>query len=341
MTRREWLALSGAALSTARAATPEILKPRALRNGDTVGLITPATHVADPDDLLKAERTLRYFGLVPKFGRNVGKRDGYLAGTVAHRLEDLHAMFSDPEIRGVFTIRGGYGSAQLLDKIDYALIRNNPKIFVGYSDITAMHLAIQRHSRVVTFHGPVPLSAFTEYTVEHFRKAVFGTEPLGTLRNPPETNELRPRHTVRTIRPGRARGQLVGGNLSLIAATMGTAYEVDTKGKILFIEDVGEQPYQIDRMLTNLRLAGKLQAAAGIVFGECSDCAPRDYKPSFASTLSFGEVLDQILGDLTAPVLSGLTIGHTADQLTLPVGVTATLDATRGELIIEEAATTK
>jgi muramoyltetrapeptide carboxypeptidase len=204
-----------------------------------------------------------------------------------------------------------------------------------------MHLAIQRRSGVVTFHGPVPLSAFSDYTVEHFRKAVFEAEPLGALTNPPETNELRPRHAVRTVRPGRARGPLVGGNLSLIAATMGTPFEIDTRGKIFFIEDVGEQPYEIDRMLTNLRLAGKLQAAAGVIFGECNECAPREYKPSFASTLSFGEVLDQVLGGLTVPVLSGLTIGHTSDQLTLPLGVMATLDATRGELIIEEAATTR
>jgi muramoyltetrapeptide carboxypeptidase len=339
MTRREWLALPGA-LAAAQV-QPPLLKPAALQKGDTVGLITPATYVTDPDELLKAERTLRYFGLAPKFGRNVGKRDGYLAGTIAHRLEDLHTMFSDPRVRGVFTIRGGYGSAQLLDRIDYGLIRKNPKVFVGYSDITAIHLAIQRRSRLVTFHGPVPLSAFSDYTVEHFRKALFQAEPLGVLTNPPETNELRPRHTLRTIRPGRARGPLVGGNLSLIAATMGTPFEIETTGKIFFIEDVGEQPYQIDRMLTNLRLAGKLQGAAGIIFGECSECAPREYKPSYASTLSFGEVLDEVLGGLSVPVLSGLTIGHTADQLTLPMGVMATLDAVRGELIIEEAATKK
>lgn len=338
MTRRNLLALPAAALLRGED-RPELLKPKALQKGDTVGLITPATYVADPDNLAKAERTLRYFGLVPKFGRNVGKRDGYLAGTVAHRLEDLHAMFADPAVKGVFTVRGGYGSAQLLDRIDYGLIRRNPKVFVGYSDITAMHLAIQRRSRVVTFHGPVPLSAFTDYTVEHFRKAIFSSEPLGVLTNPPETSELRPRHPLRTLRPGRARGALVGGNLSLIAATMGTPFEIDTKGKILFIEDVGEQPYSIDRMLTNLRLAGKLQAAAGIVFGECNDCGPREFQPSFASTLSFGEVLDEILGKLSVPVFFGLTIGHTPDQLTLPVGVMATLDATRGELIIEEAAT--
>jgi muramoyltetrapeptide carboxypeptidase len=247
-------------------------------------------------------------------------------------------MFQDPEVKGVVCIRGGYGSGQLLAGIDYDLIRRNPKVFLGYSDITAMHLAIQRKTGLVTFHGPVPLSGFTDYTIEHFRKALFEKQPLGTLTNPPETNELRPKHTLRTIRGGKARGRLTGGTLSLILATMGTPFEIETRGRILFLEDVDEQPYSIDRMLTNLRLAGKLQAAAGIVFGECSDCAPRDYKPSFNSTLLLGEVLDEILGGLKAPVLSGLTFGHTPDQLTLPEGVMATLDADRGELIIEETA---
>ena len=338
MTRRELLALSAAVLAPAQDRM-NLIKPRVLREGDTVGLITPATSVTDPDALATAERTIRHFGLKPKFGRNVRRRDGYLAGTIDDRLADLHAMFADPEVKGVFPIRGGYGSPHLLDRIDYDLIRRNPKVFAGYSDITAMHLAIHKRTGLVTFHGPAPISGFTDFTVDHLRRALFETKPLGPLTNPPESNQLRPRHTLRTIRPGVAKGRLIGGNLSLVVATMGTPFEIDTRGAVLFLEDVGEQPYQIDRMLTNLRLAGKLQAAAAIVFGECSDCGPRDYKPSFASTLSLGEVLDEILGRVSVPVLTGLTIGHTADQLTLPVGVMATLDADKGQLTIEEAAT--
>jgi muramoyltetrapeptide carboxypeptidase len=318
----------------------DLIKPACLKSGDTVALITPATYVSDPDALVTAERTVRYFGLNPHFGKNVRKRRGYLGGTVAERLEDLHSAFADSKVKGVFAVRGGYGSGQLLDKIDYDLIRKNPKVFAGYSDITAMHLAIHKRTGLVTFHGPVTLSGFTDYTTEHFRRALFQKEPLGVLKNPAEANQLRPRHTTRTVRPGKARGRLIGGNLSLVAATMGTPYEIDTTGRILFLEDVGEQPYSVDRMLTNLRLAGKLKAAAGIVFGECSECTPREFRPSFASTLSLGEVLDDILGGLDIPVLSGLTIGHTSDQLTLPLGVMATLDADRGELTIEEPACT-
>ena len=142
------------------------------------------------------------------------------------------------------------------------------------------------------------------------------------------------------MRPGKASGRLVGGNLTLISTTMGTPYEIDTAGKILFIEDTDEQPYSIDRMLTQLRLSGKLGAAAGIVFGECNNCRPREFKPAFDSTFSLGEIIDDILGKLNVPVLSGMTIGHTDDQLTLPEGVLATLDADKGELTIEESATT-
>lgn len=338
LSRRRLLAGVAAAPSIAAAAPDrKLIHPKALRTGDTVGLITPSSYVSDPDRLALAERTARYFGLVPKFGRNVRKREGYLGGTVEERLDDLHDMFRDPEVKGVFAIRGGYGAAQLLDRIDYDLIRAHPKVFLGYSDITALHLAIHRRAGMVTFHGPITLSSFTPYTQTWFRKALFETAPLGRVTNPPDSDPLRPAHTLRTVRPGRARGPLIGGNLTLISTTMGTPYEIESSGSILFLEDVEEQPYSIDRMLTQLRLAGKLSAAAGVIFGECQDCRPRDFKPSYESTLSVGEVVDEILGRLRAPVLSGLTIGHTDDQLTLPLGVMAKLDADRGELVIEEA----
>ena len=329
------------ALASAQPATG-LLKPRVLKKGDTVGLITPSTAVTDPEKLATVERTVRYFELVPKWGKHVGKRAGYLGGSIDERLEDLHAMFADSTVKAIFCIRGGYGSGQLLNRIDYKLVQSNPKLFIGYSDITAMHLAIHKMTGLVTFHGPVPLSAFTTYTQNAYRNALFEARPIGELTNPAEANLLRPNHTLRAVRGGKARGRLIGGNLSLVAATMGTPYEIDTRGRILFIEDVEEQPYSIDRMLTQLRLAGKLEQAAGIVFGECNGCTPRDYQPSFVEgTFTTPEVVDRILGGLKIPVLSGLTIGHTADQLTLPIGVMASLDADKGTLTIEEAATTE
>jgi muramoyltetrapeptide carboxypeptidase len=342
MGRRRFLgAIAAVASASAQPVSDrKLIRPKALRAGDTVGLITPSSYVSDPDRLALAERTARFFGLVPKFGKNVRKRGGYLGGTVEERLDDMHAMFRDPDVKAVFAIRGGYGAAQLLDRIDYDLIRSHPKIFLGYSDITALHLAIQKLAGLVTFHGPITLSRFTPYTQMYFRKALFETEPIGRVTNPPDSDALRPGHALRTVRPGRSRGQLIGGNLTLISTTMGTPYEVQTSGRILFVEDVDEQPYSIDRMLTQLRLAGKLDAAAGVIFGECQDCRPRDFKPSYESTLSVGEVIDEILGRLRVPVLSGLTIGHTDDQLTLPLGVMAELDADKGELVIEEAGVT-
>jgi muramoyltetrapeptide carboxypeptidase len=314
-----------------------VIRPKALKAGDTVGLITPATYVPDPDRIALAERTIKFFGLRMKMGKNAGKRMGDYRISIEERLDDLHSMFRDNEVNAVFAIRGGYGSMHILDRIDYDLIRRNPKVFLGYSDITAMHLAINKHAQLVTFHGPIALSRFTDYTQKYFRKALFETQPIGAVTNPPESNELRPSHNLRAIRPGIATGQLIGGNLTLISNTMGTPYEIETRGKILFLEDVDEEPYSIDRMLTHLRLAGKFEGVAGVIFGECQDCKPKDYKPSFTIPYGLGEVLDNILGNLKVPVLSGLTIGHTDDQLTLPLGVAATLDATKGTLTINEA----
>lgn len=336
MTRRRVLAAAAPIFASRAAPTVRLLRPKALHAGDTVGLITPSSYVSDPDRLALAERTARYFGLVPRLGKNVRKRNGYLGGTVEDRLEDLHAMFRAPEVKGVFAIRGGYGASQLLDRIDYDLIRANPKVFLGYSDITALHLAIQKRAGIVTFHGPVVLSRFTPFTQAFFRKALFETQPMGLVTNPPDSDPLRPAHVLRTVRPGVARGLLAGGNLTLISTTMGTPYEIETTGRLLFLEDVDEEPYSIDRMLTQLRLGGKLNSAAGLIFGECQDCRPREFHPSYESTLSVGEVVDDILGRLRIPVLSGLTIGHTEDQLTLPLGVMAQLDSGKGELIIEE-----
>lgn len=315
------------------------LKPKALKPGDTVGLITPSTYVSDPDRLQLARMTIEGLGLNLKLGRAVGKRDGYLGGTIADRVADIHAMFSDPEVKAVFCVRGGYGAAMLLDKLDFSLIGRNPKLFAGYSDITALHLGIHGQTGMVTLHGPVTLSRFNDWTLQHFKRAIFEPRPLGRLTNPPEERPMRPRHLTRTIRPGKATGPLIGGNLSLVSSTMGTPWEIQTAGRILFLEDVDEPPYTVDRMLTHLRLAGKFRDIRGLILGECADCVPR--KPSSEGGFSLGEIYDNILGDLKVPVVSGLTIGHTDDQLTLPLGVEATLDSDAAALTIEEAATTE
>lgn len=315
-----------------------------LRQGDTVGLITPSSAVADPAELDLAVSAVRYLGLNPRLGRNTNKRRGYLAGTIEERLDDLHTMFRAPDVRAIWCIRGGYGAPQLLDRIDYRLIRANPKIFLGYSDITALHLAINKLAGLVTFHGPVLIfhggvaHLNSSYTLDSLKKALFQAGPIGRIAIPPSSDVLTAEHHVRTIRAGKAHGRMIGGNLTLITALMGTPYEADASGALLFMEDVDEAQYRIDRMLTQLRLAGKLKEAAGIIFGECTDCGEGDCRPPFESTLSVTEVLNGIIGQAGVPAFSGLTIGHTVDQLTVPEGIPATLDADRGELIIDEGA---
>ena len=341
-TRRELLAAAGLAagsplLARAAASAVPIIKPRALREGDTVGLVAPSSYVFELWDLDDIPPRLAALGLRCKFGKNVRARRGYLAGTDAERLADLHAMFADPEVAAVFCVGGGYGAERLLDRIDYGLVRRNPKVFVGYSDITALHLALGRLAGLVTFHGPVALSSLPDWTRARFRRALFSPEPVGLVENPPETDPLSPEFPRHTVSPGRARGRTVGGNLTLISTTMGTPYEIDTKGKILLLEDTGEAPYRIDRMLVQLALAGKLADAAGVVWGTCTDCAPS--RSSFEINLSFSELLDELLGGIGKPVLAGVVFGHTKEKATIPLGVEAELDATAKTLTIVEGAT--
>lgn len=314
-----------------------LIKPPVLKPGDTVSCVTPSTFVANPETRIQAERIVNALGLKAKFSSNTGKRWGYLGGSVEERVADLHAAFRDPETKAVFCVRGGYGSAMLLDRLDYSLIRRNPKILLGYSDITALHLGIHQTSRVVTLHGPTVLDSFNEYTFNLLKRALFEARPLGELKNPPERNPLKPLHPVRTLRGGKATGALIGGNLTLISTTMGTPWEIRTEGKLLFLEDVGEQPYSMDRMLTQLRLAGKFNGIKGLILGECTDCKPREFRPSFESTLSLPEVFDHVLAEVEVPVVSGLVFGHTEDQFPLPLGVEATLDADAGTVTVLES----
>lgn len=331
MERRTFLQASAA---MAALSLPKPLLARALKRGDTVGLITPSSYVSDPDELDFAKRFCDFFGLKLKMGAHVKARYGYLAGTARERTDDLHAMFADPEIRAIFCIRGGYGSAQMLPLINFDLIRRNPKVFLGYSDITALHTAIHQRTGLITFHGPVPLSHLSTWSQQHLTKAIFETSPLGLQTNPPDGNPLQPAHTLRTIRPGKASGPLAGGNLTLLTTTLGTPWEVQTEGRILLLEDIGEDIYRIDRMLTQLRLAGKLQKAAAIIVGECKDCPP----PNHSSAYSLGEAIDYLLGDLNIPVYYGLSFGHTTDQVTLPIGIRATVDAAAQTLTVDEPA---
>lgn len=314
-----------------------IVKPRALKPGDTVALVSPSSYVFNLWSLETAAARIESLGLKTRISRNARARHGYMAGTAKERVADLHEAFADPSVAAVFCIEGGYGTERLLDSLDYALIRKNPKILLGYSDITGLHLGIGRKAGLVTFHGPVAMSALPAWTLEYLRKALFGTDPIGELANPPETDPLSPAFPRHTVVPGTARGTIAGGNLTLISTTMGTPYELDARGKILFLEDTGEAPYRVDRMLTQMKLGGKFAECAGVVWGTCSECTTD--KSSFAVNLSISDLVDEILGDIGKPVLAGLVFGHTREKVTLPMGVTCELDAAAKKVTIVESAT--
>lgn len=328
--------LASTKLSYSQINTEKTLKPKALKSGDTIGIIAPGSAVSSPDDFQLVEEIAEYLELKVKYASNIKKGNGYKTRTIIERVDDIHEIFSDNTVSGVFCIRGGYGSGQLLDKISYQIIKKNPKVFLGYSDITALHLAINKYAGLVTFHGPVMLSEFSELTIQSLKKSIFSSQPLGLIENPKDENSIRSAYPVRTINPGKAKGKLTGGNLSLICSLMGTSYEINTQNKLLFIEDVGEAPYRIDRMLTHLKTAGKLKQSNGVIFGRCENCETG----STASTwdLSVGEVINNIFSDIQIPVFYGLNIGHSTDQFTVPIGVNAEIDADKCTLKINESA---
>ena len=316
-----------------KSTNPKITKPKRLKPGDTVALITPSSAVTDAD-FKKALQNMADLGLKTRVGKYATAVNGFLAGTDAQRLEDLHWAFSDKTIDAVWCIRGGYGLSRILPQIDYAMIKKNPKIFIGYSDITALHLAIHQNTGLVTFHGPVATSTQSDYTKKH---------AVNALMTPvvPERIELSPDNVAKgtllyktqVITKGTARGRLIGGNLSLLTALAGTPYALrNLKGKILFTEDVGEKPYRIDRMFTQLKQSVNLRELAGIALGVFSDCDAPDDK----SQTVIDVIRDQ-LGSLGIPVLYGLSFGHIRDQFTLPVGVEAEMDTESLSVTLLEA----
>ncbi|HEX5563627.1 MAG TPA: LD-carboxypeptidase [Sporosarcina sp.] len=300
------------------------IRPKRLQPGDTIGIVAPSS----PPNQESLERSLAFLeqlGLKWKFGQYVKNVNGYLAGTDDERLQDLEDMFTDPCISGIICAGGGYGSARYTDRLDLQLIRENPKVFWGFSDITFLHTAIGLYSDLVTFHGPMLASCVGKDTFHELSAKMF--QQLFEPKELHYTEEISP---LRAITGGSAHGELVGGNLSLLADTVGTKFEIDTKGKLLFIEDVGEEPYRVDGMLNQLRMAGKLADAAGIVIGDFSNVEPKKQQ----RTLSLDEVFRHYLGGLEKPVVEGFKIGHCEPHFAIPLGVDAKLDADQKTLTI-------
>lgn len=315
--------------------------PRALKRGDQVAIIAPSS----PGDQVKVGRAykgIEALGLKPKFYPSCFAHHGHLAGVDALRLNDLHDAFSDPEIKGIICLKGGSGATRLLDRIDYDLIRRNPKVFVGYSDVTALHLAIGKMTGLVTFHGPMALSdmyrysedgmnvVLEAYSMNAYTQALFQTEALGLVANP----EHRP---IGALVGGQAQGLLVGGNLSLLVATLGSPYEIDTLGKILFIEDTHEATYAVDRMLCALSMAGKFRDCSGIILGTWTDCHPQEKNTYAGQDLSLETIFEEVVLPWQKPTLMNVYLGHNTPQMTLPLGVSAHIDGDRKELRLLES----
>lgn len=302
-----------------------LIFPSRLYEGDTIGVISPAGP-PDLERLAKATDWLKHLGFQVRLGKQIDQVYGYLAGSDDERLEDMHEMFSDDTVRAVICSRGGYGTARFADRIDFDLIRKHPKIFWGYSDITYLHTAIRQQTGLVTFHGPMLASDLGDPDVPLLSKQLFSQlfQPM-SLRYDEHLSPLT------ALSGGSAEGMLVGGNLSLLVSTLGTAYEIDTRNKLLLIEDVGEVPYRVDNMLNQLRLARKLDQAAGFIIGDFHT----DHQPDKESSLTYEEVFRTYLGTLGKPAVSGFFIGHCQPNFSVPLGVEAMLDADRKQLWIQ------
>jgi muramoyltetrapeptide carboxypeptidase len=322
-------------LAESEASKGSVVKPKRLKEGDVVGLISPSGATFFPDRAEIARESLAALGLEARFGDHLLDRYGYLGGRDEDRAADINAMFADPEVRGVFSLRGGWGCNRLLPMLDYDLIRKNPKIVMGLSDITGLLLGLHAKTGLVTFHGPTGGSSWNEFNTDQTKRVLFDGEAV-TMRNPEgaEDRLVQRENRVLTITSGKARGRLIGGNLTVLTTLIGTGYLPDFNGCILFVEDVREEVYRVDRMLTQLKLVGVLDRIAGFVFGRCTDCDPsRSY-----GSLTLPEVLNDHIAPLGVPAWYGSMIGHIKHNFTVPLGIEAEIDADEGTIKLLESA---
>lgn len=350
LTRREFIAgataaalapgMAAAHVGTAAHSMPAFIKPPRLQEGDQVAIIAPASAVDNPSDVTVAIDNLEKLGFVPIASANILHRWGYLAGTDEQRAEDFNWAIREKSVKGIICFQGGYGTMRMLPLLDYKAFRKNPKVVCGYSDITGLCNALTRKSGVVTFHGPIAQNSFEGFEGENFRKVIL--EPVAPLEfgTPATLSGRAPEPGPATLRPGIAEGRLVGGNLSLIAGLAGTPYMPDLNQAVLFLEDVNEAPYRIDRMLTTLWLSGKLDQLAGVVFGDFRPPKPQaDAQPvAPENEFSTAQVIANFAKQVECPVFTGLFTGHIRDKLTLPIGARVRLDAAARTLTLLETA---
>lgn len=305
-------------------------KPTALREGDLIGFIAPSGILSE-EGVYKAKKTIEEWGFKVILGKSCFQRHGYLSGDDLVRAEDVNSMFENEAVKCIICLRGGYGATRLLKHINYDVIMKNPKLFIGFSDITALHIVLNQRCNLITLHGPMAAGIgnnLDEISRRWLWYAMTKPIPLGKIKNPPETK-------IECLVKGEARGAIIGGNLTMLVSTLGTPYEIDTKGKLLLLEEIGEEPYRIDRMLVQLLQAGKLKEASGFIIGDFKDCIAEEGKTS----LGLQNIFREIIIPLKKPTISNLKIGHCRPNITVPMGVIAYMKAEEGLLCIEESAT--
>ena len=309
-----------------------LIKPPKLRKGNVIGLIAPASTPSSEEKIKKGSAYLEQLGYRVRFGKYIRNTHGYLAGTDEERAADFNNMVYDKDVKAIFAIRGGYGTPRILQMIDYSSLKKHPKIIVGYSDITALQLAIYRKIGLITLSGPMTgvemWKGMDPYTEENFWRLLTSTKKIGLLKNPAEEH-------LKILNHGKTRGRLLGGNFSLLACLIGTPFMPELRHSILVLEDVEEAPHRIDRMLAQLLNAGVLHKLAALVFGKFTDCNPSDPKESH---LTINNVLEEYAAKLKCPVITNFQYGHDQRKLTIPIGLQTTLDTTRNHITIMEGA---
>jgi muramoyltetrapeptide carboxypeptidase len=346
MRRREFLqstvaVAASAAVSLPRpsiAAAPGITKPKRLSAGDTVMLVAPATAIFESVELQIARESLEALGFKVKVGAHLLDRHGYLAGDDKARADDINKAFADTSVAAIHAIRGGWGSARLLPYLDFDTIHRNPKVIIGYSDVTALLLSIFAKTGLVTFHGPIGVGRWDSYSLDYYKRVVMSGEQV-TYTNKqgisPDRNALtQVDYRTQTITPGKARGRLLGGNLTVLTTILGSPYLPDWENCIFFCEDVDEELYRIDRMLTQLKLAGVLSKCRGFVFGGCSQCRPGNGN---YGALTLEEIFADHIKPLGVPAWSGAMIGHGQPQWTVAEGAEVEIDSSAGTIQLLES----
>ena len=313
----------------------DTVKPKRLKNGDTVGIVSPAAPVYGKEKIEIMQESMEALGFNVEISNHVTDQWGYFAGEDKLRADEVNKMFADPNIDGIVCARGGWGCSRILPYLDYEMIAQNPKVIIGYSDVTSLLLALYAKTGLVTFHGPVGTSEWKDFSVNYFKSILMEGGKV-EMTNPQKVEDTLTQidDRVTTIRKGTAQGPLLGGNLTVLTTIIGSDFLPEWDDAILFLEDVNEGIYRVDRMLTQMKLAGILDQLNGFVFGKCTECGPGSGYGSF----TMDQVFDHHIEPLNIPAWSGAMIGHISEKFTVPIGIQARIDAAKGTIKMLEPA---